>query len=738
MKGVFCFNSKEKNQEKRQKYKNITKKNSTAQQPSLITTKKMAKRKKSQQQQHQQAAPITEQEKRDLEYAKKLQAEADKEDSTDDSVDDGWSTVGPKDKNAVKRQRKAARDLEDKRLAEQAEKHRLAEEKARREQMKKAEEEAQRKEAKKQREAEKKRMMEELKRKEEEMKRREEEMKEIEKGDHTMALELQKKLDEEEKKRLEEVAAADEAAGWTMTGAKGKERKRQKKKAELNEEIKAEKAERQKVIEEQKQLQLEQKKQQQQQQQQQQQTPTISKSKKNKNRKKKAAAAAAAKEGEEGKTSGNAQQKKKEGTEEGSDGKEKKKDEPFISWADTVKTHGKCTTYSGVGSVEYKPTENELMRESAPFLPSYILQPCGFVNRGNKCYFNAVVQVLFASALFREMIGKARDLRERVADARELAKIPLLQKFIVLIQSFPTFPLTSFEKNNFTPMLASRPSDLKDLQKVVLPEFLRGVGGAAAVAALENEQQDAQELFSYILDTLHEEFIVLDGIVKVSSDGPKKEKEGGDENGEGTANEDDDGGEWMTKIKGKSATICSQVNTFGTSPVNDLFAGTVRSILDKKSTRETSVNVQPFYTLQLDINDSRVNSIEDAIKLYQTSEYIDDSDGMCKTNKIETAPKILCLHLKRFIFEDKPFPIKCSKPVVFKKTLGLAGKGYTLSAVIRHHGATAIKGHYTCDVLCLNRFWLHCNDASLEWVDSVDDVLEQNQDTYMLFYVTTN
>lgn len=710
----------------------------------------------------QPQGPLTAQEKKDREYALKVQASIDDEinepASKEEEEEDGWQTTGPKGKAQKKLQRKAQRALEDKRMEEIARQQKLAEEKARKEERERIEAERKKEEEKKRREEENRRKREEKKRQEEEMKRRQEEQKEIERGDHEMALEMQRKIDEEEKKRIYDAIAADEAAGWSLAGAKGKKRERQKKAAEYKEILKAENAERQKAIMEQQQQKKLQKQQQQQQdkkenQQQkklQKQKQQEEKEEKEEEKEKKGTkvklnivkknAKRKVEEAEDKEKLDKEEDKKKEdleGKEEENNEKGEKKEDPsFSSWAEAVKTRGKCVSYKGVGSVQYKPSKEEIELSNAPFSADYILQPCGFSNLGNKCYFNSVIQVLLANPLFREMMGKVRDLKDNVVDARNLERIPLLLEFLDLIQGFPTFKVATFANTNFVPAVSKTSSNLKSIQSIILPNFLRGVGGSAAlISVLENEQQDAQELFSYILDTIHEELLVLDEITKLPDDVKRKE----DEKMEERNDDEEEEGEWMTQTKGgKTAIIRTQERTFKGTMIDEIFAGHVKSYLDKKDTRETSVNDQPFYTLQLDINTDRVRSIEDALKLYQEPECIEDAGKMYKTSRIEDPPKVLCLHLKRFVFTDKPFPVKCSKPINFNETLGLAGKGYVLSAVIRHHGTTSIKGHYTCDVRCLNKLWLHCNDTSIEWVDSIKDVLEENHDTYMLFYVRKN
>ena len=64
---------------------------------------------------------------------------------------------------------------------------------------------------------------------------------------------------------------------------------------------------------------------------------------------------------------------------------------------------------------------------------------------------------------------------------------------------------------------------------------------------------------------------------------------------------------------------------------------------------------------------------------------------------------------------------------------------YRLVAVVRHFGETTHSGHYTADVRLRTGqgdAWLRCNDADIDWVPRLRDLLEC-ETPYLLFYEAT-
>jgi ubiquitin carboxyl-terminal hydrolase 36/42 len=151
-----------------------------------------------------------------------------------------------------------------------------------------------------------------------------------------------------------------------------------------------------------------------------------------------------------------------------------------------------------------------------------------------------------------------------------------------------------------------------------------------------------------------------------------------------------------------------------------------------------------------------VHSIEDALRLFMTSEKLDDfrDEGTqqnliaTKQNNVERLPRILTLHLKRFAYT--PFgtiekvqkqisvsPILKFQPswLVHEKKYSPSERTYKLYSVISHWGQRAIGGHYTCDILQSSGEWMTFDDSSVSKT-SQDEVM--NKPAYLLMYIRSD
>jgi ubiquitin carboxyl-terminal hydrolase 10 len=175
----------------------------------------------------------------------------------------------------------------------------------------------------------------------------------------------------------------------------------------------------------------------------------------------------------------------------------------------------------------------------------------------------------------------------------------------------------------------------------------------------------------------------------------------------------------------------------------------MRSVVRKKGLK-ASASIEPFFSLPLDINSDEVTTIQDALRLYLTTEKLSDYTANNQTVQaskeitIDVLPRIMTLHLKRFEYTLYGIE-KIHKAVDFglelkiqpswlanEKAYTPAQRTYKLFAVISHWGKTGIGGHYTCDVLQPNGDWLHFDDASVSKV-TLDTVL--HRPAYLLMYI---
>jgi len=213
-------------------------------------------------------------------------------------------------------------------------------------------------------------------------------------------------------------------------------------------------------------------------------------------------------------------------------------------------------------------------------------------------------------------------------------------------------------------------------------------------------QQDAQEFLTYVLDLMHEEFLLF-----------HRNKE--------PAKVSDKNEEWEEVGKKNKSSIVLTNDAYAQSVISHTFGGKQRSSVRKQSQgSKPSVTIQPFYCLHLDIDKPHILSLEDALDTYMEPEklegYTCDVRGVevqaFKHTSLEALPRVLIIHFKRFAFDvsqprklDKfvRFPQKLSIKKPFLSNANVASDDkrlYSLYAVVEHRGKVAVKGHYTCDI----------------------------------------
>lgn len=176
------------------------------------------------------------------------------------------------------------------------------------------------------------------------------------------------------------------------------------------------------------------------------------------------------------------------------------------------------------------------------------------------------------------------------------------------------------------------------------------------------------------------------------------------------------------------------------SPITKIFGGKIRSEL-RVPGKKTSVTLEPYQPLQLDIGSPHINNIVDALKGLTKSETLQGdfnsprgSDATAtKQVFIETLPPVLILHLKRFQYDNAGGTQKIWKKVGYPLDLeipkevfpqhkrgGLVAHGglpkYRLIGVVYHHGKNASGGHYTVDV---------CRQEGREWIRMDDTIIRR-------------
>ncbi|XP_017767311.1 PREDICTED: ubiquitin carboxyl-terminal hydrolase 10-like [Eufriesea mexicana] len=374
------------------------------------------------------------------------------------------------------------------------------------------------------------------------------------------------------------------------------------------------------------------------------------------------------------------------------------------------------------------------------------LLPRGLTNRSNYCYINSILQALLACPPFYNLLMALPHSK----NPSKMSSTPLIDNMIKFVHEFT--PLSDGARLARKDRANKRGEDtVVDIQSGVAFEpfyvytMLKNTS-AAGVFSVEGRQEDAEEFLSCLLNGINDEMLEL--IKLVNND------QNVTNNIESNVNYNNGEEEWKVmgpKNKG-SITRCTE---FGRTPLSDIFRGQLRSRVSRAGEQPTD-NVQPFFTLQLDIE--KAESVKGALEILVGK---DQLEGMtCSKTKqqieawkqvtLEELPVILILHLKWFdykldvcskIVKSVEFPIdlkldsKFLSPNTVKK-LNPKQKHYKLFAVTYHDGKEATKGHYVTDAFHVGYGgWVRYDDSSLKGV-SESNVLKPTPPRvpYLLYY----
>ena len=247
---------------------------------------------------------------------------------------------------------------------------------------------------------------------------------------------------------------------------------------------------------------------------------------------------------------------------------------------------------------------------------------------------------------------------------------------------------------------------------------------------IEGRQEDAEEFLSFLLNGLSDEMLSKMKLVDPES---SEEAEARTEEPEADGEADD----WKeVGAKGKSCVTRRIADASQTAtPIQSLALGMCRSCV-KSETGDNSATLQPFYTLQLHIQDEHVNTLSDALGQNFANEKLDGF--ICSRTKkeieatrilsLEELPPVLILHLKRFVYDGKTGGVqKIMKQIEFGVDLEISKsilsaecrastkqRQYKLFSVVYHNGREATKGHYVTDIFHTGySSWLHCDDSQV-------------------------
>lgn len=442
--------------------------------------------------------------------------------------------------------------------------------------------------------------------------------------------------------------------------------------------------------------------------------------------------------------------------------KKKEKEKEKEKKSNKVVTNTTKTTYN-YSSYSYSNNESDEVKEerrkyTVPGL-------CGLVNIGNTCYMNSIIQCLNNIPEFSVYMKQERfknKLINRILynikkDGKDTKDNKLIQD---KIENTVSVKLAEIFKHSYSKPYIIRPVSFKSLVGNLNEEF-RG-----------NDQHDSQELFNFVIDTIHEEIktsakvtvslkkstadvllyqkyyldyllqnnISAEDKINILSDYKKYYFENMDEIVRISAIK-----YWKNYVRNNCSII------------TDLFCGLMFQYLKCNGCNQISPKFEHFNMLQLDIDDKRTTLDECLNKYFQEEELSGDNKYDCtfcdekqvakKGYYIWNPPEYLIIHLKRFKmnwYAANPHMTKISTVVEFPLnnlslndtycSINKHNYTYDLIATSDHSGSLH-GGHYiTYSKNPINNKWYEYNDSNVEHIP--DDKIESKltPKAYILIY----
>ncbi|PNF32295.1 hypothetical protein B7P43_G16678 [Cryptotermes secundus] len=380
------------------------------------------------------------------------------------------------------------------------------------------------------------------------------------------------------------------------------------------------------------------------------------------------------------------------------------------------------------------------------------LQPRGLTNKSNWCYINSTLQALLACPPFYNLM-KALSLPSRRSGK---SSTPIIDSMVQFVNEFVPLSPTSRLKDRKEKALRKDDGSIEvqcgaPFEPSYIYKMLNSI--RSDTFKVEGRQEDAEEFLGCLLNALNDEMLELIKLVEEPS--VKSTLSNGDiaTNGDTSAQSlDEDDTEWTVMGRKNKGSITRRAD-FGRTPISDIFRGHLRSRVQRAGDQSTD-NVQPFFTLQLDIE--KAQSVKDALEILVGRDQL-EGVTCSRTNQeieawqqvtLEELPLVLLLHLKWFdykldgaskIVKCVEFPIDLKvdpKLLSSNKKYGVKQRQYKLFAVVYHDGKEATKGHYITDVFHVGYGgWVRYDDSVVKAVQESNVLRPRGPRVpYLLYY----
>uniref|UniRef100_A0A3B3ZRY4 Ubiquitin carboxyl-terminal hydrolase n=1 Tax=Periophthalmus magnuspinnatus TaxID=409849 RepID=A0A3B3ZRY4_9GOBI len=366
------------------------------------------------------------------------------------------------------------------------------------------------------------------------------------------------------------------------------------------------------------------------------------------------------------------------------------------------------------------------------------LQPRGLINKGNWCYINATLQALIACPPMYHLM-KSIPLHNETQ--RPCTSTPMMDNFVRLVNEFNNMPVPSKTKQQAGDKVVKDIRTGAPFEPTYIYKLLTLIKSSLSE---KGRQEDAEEYLGFTLNGLHEEMLALKKLISPQENEDAEKEEDGSED------------EWE-QVGPRNKTSITRQADFVRTPITDIFGGHIRSVVYQQNSKE-SATLQPFFTLQLDIQSEKIRTVQEALETLVARESVQGYTSKTKQEieisrkvTLEELPPVLVLHLKRFVFEktggcqkltkiiDYPVDLEISKDLLSSGVRSKVLKGqrtYRLFAVVYHHGNSATGGHYTTDVFHIGlNGWLRIDDQTVKVITQYQVVKQTAERTaYLLYY----
>lgn len=384
------------------------------------------------------------------------------------------------------------------------------------------------------------------------------------------------------------------------------------------------------------------------------------------------------------------------------------------------------------------------------------LQPRGLINKGNWCYINATLQALVACPPMYHLM-KCIPVYTKLQ--RPCTSTPMIDSFVRLMNEFTNMPVIPKAKQ-----AAAGDKVVRDIRPgpPIEPTYMyRLLTVSKSSLSEKGRQEDAEEYLGYVLNGLHEEMLSLKKLLYPQNDkisnGPETPPANDEEDTNQHGNQGEGSDEEWEQVGPRNKSSVTRQADFVQTPITDIFGGHMRSVVYQQSSKE-SATLQPFFTLQLDIQSEKIRTVQDALESLVARESVQGYTTKTKQEvevsrrvTLEELPPVLVLHLKRFVFEktggcqklvkniEYPVDLEISKDLLSPGVKSKIFKGqrtFRLFAVVYHHGNSATGGHYTTDVFQIGlNGWLRIDDQTVKVINQYQVVKQTVERTaYLLYY----